>query len=144
MRKILASLTVVAAAAAAVALPATSSAQNTNLRVYVSNCEKQVYKPSAITVFCGDSGVVIQKIKYSSYGAKTAAGTGTAVVNLCDPNCAAGKTKNYPVKFTLSKVKQCGDSYQFQKLQMTYTGAVPKGQKKTSTQSYGCANAPTR
>jgi hypothetical protein len=131
-----------AAAVAAVALPATASAGNTNLRVYVSNCETQVYKPKTITVFCGDAGVIINKIKYSSYGAKTAAGTGTAVVNLCEPNCAAGKTKNYKVKFKLSQVTQCGDSYQFRKLQMTYVGAKPKGDR-TINQKYACANAPT-
>jgi hypothetical protein len=133
-----------AAAVAAVAVPAsTAAAQNTNLRVFVSNCEKQVYKPKTITVFCADAGVVIKKIKYSSYGAKTAAGTGTAVVNLCEPDCAAGKTKNYKVKLKLSRVTQCGDSYQFRKLQMTYTGAKPKG-NRTINQSFPCADAPTR
>lgn len=132
-----------AAAVAAVAIPATTaSAQNDNLRVFVSNCEKQVYKPKTITVFCADGGVVIQKIKYSSYGSKTAAGTGTANVNLCEPDCAAGKTKNYKVKFTLSRVTQCGDSYQFRKLQMTYTGAKPKG-SRTVNQTFPCADAPT-
>ncbi len=137
-------LTVLTAAAAlvAVAIPATASAQNDNLRVFVSNCEKQVYKPKTITVFCADAGVVIQKISYRSYGAKRATGTGTANVNLCEPDCAAGKTKNYKVRFTLSKVTQCGDSYQFRKLKMTYTGAKPKG-SRTIKQTFACADAPT-
>ena len=132
-----------AVAVAAVAIPTTAaSAQNTNLRVFVSNCEKQVYKPKSITVFCADAGVVITKVKYSSYGAKKATGTGTAAVNLCEPNCAAGKTKNFKVKFTLSKVTQCGDSYQFRKLQFSYVGAKPKGDRTQNT-SYVCADAPT-
>jgi hypothetical protein len=131
-----------AAAVAAVALPATASAGNTNLRVYVSNCAKQTYKPKTITVFCADAGVIIKKVKYSSYGAKTATGTGTAVVNLCEPNCAAGKTKNYRVKFTLSKVTQCGDSYQFRKIRFSYTGDKPKG-NRTQSSGYPCADAPT-
>ena len=110
--------------------------------MFVSNCEKQVYKPKTITVFCADAGVTIKKVSYASYGAKTATGTGTAVVNLCEPNCAAGKTKSYKVKFKLSKVTQCGDSYQFRKIQYTYTGAKPKG-NRTLNSGYPCADAPT-
>src|SRR3954451_23763553 len=132
-----------AVAVAAVAIPTTAaSAKNTNLRVFVSNCQKQVYKPKSITVFCADAGVIITKVKYASYGAKTATGTGTAAVNLCEPNCAAGKTKNFRVRFTLSKVTQCGDSYQFRKIRITYTGAKPKG-NRTLNSAYSCADAPT-
>ncbi len=134
---------VAAATIAAVAIPATAaSAQNDNLRVYVSNCETQVYKPKMITLTCADAGIVVKSIKYSSYGAKTAAATGTAYVNLCEPNCAAGKTKKFPVKLAFSKVTQCGDSFQFRKVQMTYTGAKPKG-PKVINQPFQCANAPT-
>jgi hypothetical protein len=141
MRKPLTALFAVAALAA-VAVPATASAQNDNLRVFVSNCEKQVYKPKTITAFCADAGVIIKSVKYSSYGAKTATGTGTAAVNLCEPNCAAGKTKNFKVRFTLSRVTQCGDSYQFRRLQFSYTGDKPKGNRTQNT-TYTCADAPT-
>jgi hypothetical protein len=132
------------AALAAVAVPASATAaQNTKLHVFVSNCEKQVYKPKSITAFCADAGVIINKVKYSSYGAKQATGTGVAAVNLCEPNCAAGKTKNFKVRFKLSRVTQCGDSYQFRRLKFTYTGKdKPKGNRTEST-SYVCADAPT-
>jgi hypothetical protein len=142
MRKSLTALLTLATVAA-VAVPAsTASAKKDNLRVYVSNCEKQVYKPKTITVFCADAGVVINKIKYTDYTSKIARGQGTATVNLCEPNCAAGKTQKFDVRFTLSKVKQCGDSYQFRKLQTTYIGKKPKG-KRTQSQSFPCADAPT-
>jgi hypothetical protein len=134
------------AAAAAVAVPvlaAPAGAADNDLRVFVSNCEKQVYKPKSITVFCADAGVVIGKIKYSSYTATTARGSGTSTVNLCDPDCAAGNTKTYRVRFTLSRVTQCGDSYQFRRLRMSYVGSKPKG-KRTITQTFACADAPTR
>jgi type 1 fimbria pilin len=134
------------AAVAAVAVPvvaAPAGAADNSLRVYVSNCKTQVYKPKSITVYCADSGVVISKIKYSRYNATTAVGSGTSTVNLCDPNCAAGNTKTYKVKFTLSRVTQCGDSYQFRRLRMSYVGAKPKG-SRTVTQSFSCADAPTR
>jgi hypothetical protein len=128
---------------AAVALPATASAKNDNLRVFVSNCEKQVYKPKTITVFCADGGVVINKIKYTDYTSKIARGQGTATVNLCEPDCAAGKTQTFDVRLRLSKVTQCGDSYQFRKLQMVYIGKKPQG-KRTVRQTFACADAPTR
>jgi len=141
MRKPFAAL-IALATVAAVAVPASTASAQNNLRVYVSNCEKQVYKPKTITAFCADAGVIINKVKYSSYGSKTAKGTGVAAVNLCEPNCAAGKTQNFKVRFTLSTVRQCGDSYQFRQLRFTYVGAKPKGKRTLST-SYPCADAPT-
>lgn len=142
MRKPFTALLAVAAVAA-VAVPAsTASAQNTNLRVFVSNCEKQVYKPKTITLTCADAGIVVKSIKYSNYGSKSAAATGTAYVNTCEPNCAAGKTKKYPVKLAFSRVTQCGDSYQFRRITMTYTGQKPSG-PKVINQPFQCADAPT-
>jgi hypothetical protein len=135
------------AAAAAVAVPvvaAPAGAADNDLRVYVSNCVKQVYKPKTITLACADANSTITKIKYSSYGAKRAAGTGTAVINTCDPSCVAGKNVKYPVKVALSRVTQCGDSFQFRTVKVTFTGTVPKGYKKVYTQKYPCADAPTR
>jgi hypothetical protein len=132
-----------AAAVAVTVVAAPAGAANNELRVYVSNCKTQVYKPKSITVYCADAGVVIGKITYSTYTATTARGAGTSTVNLCDPDCAAGNTKTYRVRFTLSKVTQCGDSFQFRKLRMRYVGAKPKG-SRTVTQTFTCADAPTR
>jgi hypothetical protein len=142
MRKSLAALLTLAAMAALAVPAASNAAQNTKLRVFVSNCEKQVYKPKTITAFCADAGVIINKVKYKSYGSRKATGTGVAAVNLCEPNCAEGKTKNFKVRFKLSRVKSCGDSYQFGKLRFTYTADKPKG-KRTLTTTYVCADAPT-
>jgi hypothetical protein len=134
-------------AAAAVAVPvlaAPAGAANNDLRVYVSNCIEQVYKPKTITLACADAGFVVSKIKYASYGAKTAAGTGTAVVNTCDPSCVAGKSLKYPVTVGLSRVTQCGDSFQFRRVTVRFTKKVPTGMKRTTVQSFPCGNAPTR
>ena len=143
MLRSLTALTTVAALAAVGFVAAPASAQDTTPRIFVSNCEKQVYKPKTITVFCADAGVVINKITYSNYGTKTARGTGTAAVNLCEPNCAAGKTQNFQVRFRLSKPTQCGDASQFRRLRVTYVGAKPPGDR-VIRQSFQCADAPTR
>jgi hypothetical protein len=135
-------------AAALVALPvatasAAGSGSNDQIRTYVSNCEKQVYKPKTITVFCADAGVVISKIRYQKYNSKVATGTGTATVNLCEPNCAAGNTENFKVRFRLYRVTQCGDAYQYRRLRVRYVGPKPPG-RRVINQSFPCADAPTR
>jgi hypothetical protein len=133
-----------AVAVAVCAFAAPAGAANDNLHVYVSNCIKQVYKPKTITIACADAGFVVNGIKYSSYTAKAAAGTGTAVVNTCDPSCVAGKSIKYPVKIALARVTQCGDSFQFRRVTVSFTKAVPKGFKRKDVTTFPCANAPTR
>ena len=134
-------------AAAFVAMPiATASAGSGNddqIRAYVSDCVKQVYKPKTITVFCADAGVVINKIRYKKYNSRTATGTGTATVNLCEPNCAAGNTQNFKVRFKLYRVTQCGDAYQYRRLRVRYVGPKPPGDRVIN-QTFPCADAPTR
>src|SRR5690606_9176023 len=102
-----------------------------------------VYKPKSITVFCADAGVVIEKIRYRKYTSRVATGTGTATVNLCEPNCAAGNTETFRVRFKLSRVTQCGDSYQYRRLRMRYVGPKPPGDRVIK-QTYRCGDAPTR
>jgi hypothetical protein len=137
-------LTAAAAAAVPVLAAPAGAADDTGLRVYVSNCIKQVYQPKTITLACADAGFVVNKIRYSSYGAKRAAGTGTAVINTCDPSCVAGKDVRYPARIALSRVTQCGDSYQFRSVRVTFTNKIPKGYKRTYSQRFPCADAPTR
>lgn len=136
------------AAVLAVALPvtvATTAGASTKLRVFFPNdCVNNKYKPKSFVVTCADSNFSVEKIKYSSYGAKSAKGTGTAVVNTCDPNCAAGTDKSYPVKFTFSRVRQCGDVPQFRRATITFTGARPTGMAKTTVQPFTCAIPPAR
>ncbi len=144
MLKPLLALTAVGALAVPAATASAGTSNNDGLRVYVSNCVKQVYKPKTITIACADANFAVQKIKYGSYNARVATGRGTAVVNTCEPNCAAGKMVSYPAKIKLSRVTQCGDSYQFRRVAVTFTGKVPKGMTRTEVQSFPCADAPTR
>jgi len=137
-----------AAALAAATLPvATASAagDGNELRVFFpGDCIDNVYKPKAITVACADGNFAVEKIKWTTYKPEGARGTGTAVVNLCEPTCVAGKYRRYPARVRLTRVRQCGDVPQFTRLVVTFTGQRPKGMDRVERQSYQCADAPTR
>jgi hypothetical protein len=101
--------------------------------LFPAECTDPTYKPKQIVVTCADANTVVRGITWKSYGDETAAGSGTAYVNACDPNCAAGKFQKFPATVKLSGPKDCGkDRTQFTQLVVTYTGAGPV------TQSFGC------
>jgi hypothetical protein len=138
-------VTIAATALLAAAVPAVASAHSDHLRVFFpGDCQTNAYKPKSITVFCGDGGMPISKIRWTAYGAKQANGRGTASVNDCDPNCAAGTSTNYRAQLHLSRVRQCGDVPQFTRLRVTFLGKAPKGFKNGVRQTFRCADAPTR
>jgi hypothetical protein len=107
--------------------------------LFPADCSKPTYKPTQIVVTCADANTVLKGINWKSYGSDTADGAGTANVNACEPNCAAGKFKNYPATVKLSNPKDCGkDVRQFTHLVMTYTGAKPPGASASLTEDYPC------
>jgi hypothetical protein len=130
-------LTLVASAVAlALAIPAMSA---TTKVLFPADCGKPTYKPTKIVVTCGDANNVVTKIKWESYGTKAASGTGTALVNDCDPNCASGKAKKFPVVVTLTTPKNCGGGItQFTRLVETFTDAKPKSAGSKIRQPFPC------
>jgi hypothetical protein len=133
---------IILATVLATVVPATvASAQ---LRVFFPrDCETNAYKPKSITVTCADDNFRVTKIRWSSYGVRSANGRGTARVNNCDPNCVEGTFASYPAKLRLTRVRQCGDVPQFTRLVLTFTGQRPEGMARTERQLFGCADPPT-
>ena len=131
----------------AIALPASvaSAGSGSNrLRVFFpKDCQHNVYKPKSFVVTCADANFVVKKVDYSRYGTRSARGTGTASINTCEPSCVAGKFKNDPVSFTLSRVRQCGDVQQFRRLTIRFTGKRPQGQRRVMRQPFQCAIPPS-
>jgi hypothetical protein len=73
-----------------------------------SGCEhKSRTRPASIVVACADANFSIDHLRWSSWGTHGAAGRGTAHVNDCTPNCAAGHFHSFPIAVRLSKVVQC-------------------------------------
>jgi hypothetical protein len=107
--------------------------------LFPSGCTNPTYKPTQIIVTCADANTVLKGIKWSDYGSDSAEGAGTASVNACDPNCAAGKFQQFPATVKLSNPKDCRkDVRQFTHLVLTYTGARPQGASASLTEDYPC------
>ena len=70
--------------------------------IWTYDCEFPVQRPEQIMLTCADGGMVVTDIKWQSWDAKGATGTGTYSQNMCDPSCAEGTRVNVPVIVNLS------------------------------------------
>jgi len=92
-------LRIVVLVAALLAVPAVASAGSS--RTLAINCGLKQYKPRQIILSCGDAGIRVDHLKWSSWTSTKAVATGSYTENACSPNCAAGHTVSRPVKVTL-------------------------------------------
>jgi hypothetical protein len=99
-------LAVLVPQAGAASDPAPTAAQNRVLLIY--NCEQGKYKPSTVIVTCADANFRVRGIDWSSWTGQQARGGGTALVNDCDPNCAAGTFRRYPIRLRAFRPRQTG------------------------------------
>jgi hypothetical protein len=93
-----------ALATAALLLPA--SAMGTGQVFVLLWGQSFAYKPHSIRL-SGDSTVFAQRLHWSSWGGKTAYGTGVAAFNTCRPDCAAAHFIRYPAKIVESRRRYC-------------------------------------
>lgn len=88
------------------ALPALAVAAGGG-HTYAINCTREQYKPTRIILTCGDAGIWLGNLKWSSWTHGKAVGSGTFTWNDCKPDCADGHNLSRPVKVTLSEPKRC-------------------------------------
>lgn len=62
-------------------------------------------RPSIITLTCADAGIGVQDMTWATWTSSGATGHGLLWLNLCKPDCAAGKFARYPVRVALSDVQ---------------------------------------
>jgi hypothetical protein len=100
------------------------------------------FEPSKIIVACGDGNLFMTKLKWSSWGSKSARGKGTAHENTCSPSCAQGHFKSYPVSIKLSKPKLCTKQHEteFKVLTYTFTSTKPRGVPAKNTVPRPCSS----
>ena len=72
-------------------------------QVYAYNCGIIDYKPTSLTPYCADAGAGVANLQWDTWNSESATGVGQYAINLCQPNCAAGKWKYADVKVTLTK-----------------------------------------
>ncbi|WP_157554565.1 hypothetical protein [Nocardia crassostreae] len=94
-------MTAVAALAAAFA-PATAHAGSEPV---VDDCTtypaQSVVRPANLMLACGDGGLWVKDIAWTSWGPETAEGEGTQYRRICVPNCASGGVSTAPTHITL-------------------------------------------
>jgi hypothetical protein len=62
-------------------------------------------RPANYLMSCADANASWKKVKWASWGAKSAIGTGDLYKNDCQPNCVSGQFHSYRAKVVLSGVK---------------------------------------
>jgi hypothetical protein len=80
-------------------------------RVYIANqaCAGHTYKPSRVTLACGDGNLYATGIAYSAYGQRVAVATATMHLNDCVPNCAIGRFHSYKGSLRFRDLVRCKD-----------------------------------
>lgn len=113
---------------ALLATPSIASAAGSG-RTLAINCGHEQFKPTKIVVACGDGGIWLSQLKWSSWNGSQASASGNYNANDCTPDCAAGHVHSYPVKVTLSKPKTCPSQTgrAFKQASLTYKGTRPTG-----------------
>jgi hypothetical protein len=125
----------------AVALaPAVALASDSAGQVWVTNCNTAQYKPTAITIGCGDGNTFVDKLKWSRWTRANASGNGTYAFNDCSPNCVSGRLKTFAAAVTLSDAKRCSKQKHkvFTEMALTFTGKRPAHTKRTVQLSLDC------
>src|SRR3954454_20312800 len=91
-------------------------------RSYPPDCRSiPRYKPSGITIFCGDGGMYAHHIKWTHWGKKTATGTSTrAWANDCANGCAGGTFHRYKVRLHMFGRQTCRNVRIFTHMRVTF------------------------
>jgi hypothetical protein len=64
-------------------------------------------RPASVVLACADGNFSISKLAWTGWGQQFAAGRGTASINDCKPNCAAGHFHSYPVILLATGRQSC-------------------------------------
>ncbi|MEV6683667.1 hypothetical protein AB0N09_43575 [Streptomyces erythrochromogenes] len=116
------------APAPAPAPTATATATATATPVVVDCFSKGQVRPDEYLLACGDGNNRLVKLRWKTWGTKTATATGTDMVNDCRPYCAAGRFHPYPVTVTLSDPQPWPDrpgTQRFATIRLLYTRTAP-------------------
>jgi hypothetical protein len=107
---------------------ATSPAARPAAPPEVFNCQRAQVRPGSFTLTCADGNDYLSHLTWSSWTAASATGTGTEMVNNCQPYCAAGKFVSYPADVTFWRSEPAsghpGQHY-FSRVTLRFPGARP-------------------
>jgi hypothetical protein len=93
-------------------------------------------KPKSYVTYCGDGNDTYVKMHWISWTPQVASATSVLGVNNCNPNCAAGHTKEYQALNVLwgsVAVKGHPGELAYTHMTVIFTGAKPSGLSQTFT-----------
>jgi hypothetical protein len=105
---------------------------------WISNCGPLASAPAELVLACGDGNYYLTGLQWQAWGKGSASASGTAHLNDCNPYCAAGHFHTYPVRVVATKLGRCGAAVYYARLELTYPGKRPTGQKGHSADSLPC------
>ena len=98
----------------------------------VNDCGSLETRPAELVLACADAGELIQNIRWKSWKAKRAVGTGTYRINDCDPTCAAGEFESYRVRVVLRNPKNQSGKRVYSRAVLRFPKGGPDGEKRQS------------
>lgn len=134
-------LIAVAALAAVTAPAAPAAAQEDDRRLLINDCERGKFKPKRVIVTCADANFRLRGLRWSRWGDDEARGRGTAVINDCEPNCAEGTFRRYPIRVRAFRPRLtggCVPGYLFTRLGWRFPGRKPEGMSRTGRTRLVC------
>ena len=103
-----------------------------------THCTDQQVAPTTVTIACADDGFIISGLSWPDWGAGAAHAAGTATINTCEPNCAAGNAVQRAITVTATGLESCWRAQpQYTRLSWTF----PDGSRPGSG-AFPCPHAP--
>ena len=97
------------------------------------SCEMITARPTEVTTFCADFGIAITNIKWKFWKPTGSFGSGTYLVNDCNPDCASGKVSESSVGINLDGLYTDGQRYFLRYLTFVGSGALSSSEKIEGT-----------
>lgn len=102
---------------------------------YIAEClsDNLVQYPKTLTLTCADGNESLEGLTWTGWGEASATATGQISTNTCEPNCAQGSIKRYPVTAVAGKPDRREAAEFYTELVVTYTGERPPGALASET-----------
>ena len=109
---------------------ACSSSTGTEAKVMDCQGIAPQVRPSELILACGDGAIRATDLRWTSWSATAARGSGKVGVDDCTPNCAIGSRVEYPANFELSAPAADRGATLLTELVIRFSGTTPAGQSE--------------
>jgi hypothetical protein len=104
-----------------------------------ADCERPVEEPDTVVLACGDGNLYAEGLDWSDWGGPIAAAEGTAQANTCEPSCADGSFRPYPVVLEAAGLRECPyGGRQYTRVTYTFPADSPHAPEPDPSVPYPC------